>query len=80
MKFGINCLCVIQDEIPPKSFRTWFEHITPVKLENNILTLQVPSHFFYEYLEEKFIDVLSKALRSELGVGAKLEYSVVVET
>ncbi len=74
-----NCLCVIQDEIPPKSFRTWFEPIIPVKLENNILTLQVPSHFFYEYLEEKFIDVLSKALRSELGVGAKLEYSVVVE-
>jgi len=74
-----NCLCVIQDEIPPKSFRTWFEPISPVKVEANVLTLQVPSHFFYEYLEEKFIDVLSKALRVELGVGAKLEYSVVVE-
>ncbi len=74
-----NCLCAIQDEIPPKSYRTWFEPVVPVSLESNVLTLQVPSHFFYEYLEEKFIDVLSKVLRTELGVGAKLEYSVVVE-
>jgi chromosomal replication initiator protein len=48
-------------------------------LESNILTIQVPSPFFYEYLEEQYIDILRKVLRKELGYEAKLEYSVVME-
>ncbi len=74
-----NCLKVIRDNIPSISFRTWFEPIVPLKLENNVLTIQVPSPFFYEYLEEKYIDLLRKTLRKELGNDAKLEYSVVMD-
>jgi len=74
-----KCLTVIKDNVPSISFRTWFEPIVPIKLENNILTIQVPSPFFYEYLEEQYIDILRKVLRKELGLDAKLEYSVVME-
>jgi len=72
-------LAVIKDNVPPISFKTWFEPIAPLNLENQILTLQVPSHFFYEYLEEQYIDILRKTLRKEIGNGAKLEYNVVME-
>ncbi len=71
-----NCLRIIKDIIPAASYRTWFEPINPVKLENNILTIEVPTSFFYEYLEEHFIDLLSKTLHKELGQDAQLEYSV----
>src|SRR5512133_3096797 len=74
-----NCLQIIRDIIPSISYKTWFEPIVPLKLENNILTIQVPSPFFYEYLEEQYIDILRKTLRKELGSDAKLEYSVVME-
>ena len=74
-----NCLKVIKDNIPSISFKTWFEPIVPLKLENNILTIQVPSPFFYEYIEEQYIDLLGKILRKELGNDVKLEYNVVVE-
>lgn len=74
-----NCLKIIKDNVPYISYRTWFEPIVPIKLDNDILTIQVPSPFFYEYLEEQYIDILRKTLRKELGVGAKLEYSVVVD-
>lgn len=74
-----SCLKIIKDNVPNISYRTWFEPIVPLKLENNILTIQVPSPFFYEYLEEQYIDILKKTLRKELGTGAKLEYSVVVD-
>ena len=74
-----NCLRIIKDNVPYISYRTWFEPIVPIKLEKDILTIQVPSPFFYEYLEEQFIDILRKTLRKELGTGAKLEYSVVVD-
>lgn len=73
-----KCLNVIKDNVPSSSFKTWFEPIEPVKLENQVLTIQVPSAFFYEYLEEQFIDILRKTLRMVLGNGAKLEYNVVM--
>lgn len=74
-----SCLKIIKDNVPSVSFKTWFEPIVPLKLENNVLTIQVPSPFFYEYLEEQYIDILRKTLRKELGHEAKLEYSVVME-
>jgi chromosomal replication initiator protein len=74
-----NCLKIIKDNVPSISFRTWFEPIVPLKLENKVLTIQVPSPFFYEYLEEQYIDILRKTLHKELGYDAKLEYSVVME-
>jgi chromosomal replication initiator protein len=74
-----SCLRVIKDNVPYISYRTWFEPIVPIKLDHDILTIQVPSPFFYEYLEEQYIDILRKTLRKELGANAKLEYSVVVD-
>jgi chromosomal replication initiator protein len=75
-----NCLRVIRDIIPPQSFKTWFEPIVPLRLKENVLTIEVPTSFFYEYLEEHFIDLISKTLRKELGPRAQLEYSVRVVT
>ncbi|MDR0582092.1 MAG: chromosomal replication initiator protein DnaA [Prevotellaceae bacterium] len=73
-----NCLAVIRDIIPQTSFKTWFEPIEPLKLKDNVLTLGVSSTFVYEYIEEHFIDLISKTLRKELGPNVKLEYSVQV--
>ncbi len=74
-----NCLKIIKDNITPASYNTWFAPILPVKLESNALTIQVPSQFFYEYIEEHFLDLLKKALRKELGKEAKLEYHIVMD-
>src|SRR5690606_3414978 len=72
-----KCLDIIRDNVPGSSFKTWFEPIGPLKLQSNVLTIQVPSAFFYEYLEEQFIDIMRTTLRMALGSGAKLEYYVV---
>jgi len=74
-----NCLNVIKDNVPSISFRTWFEPIVPLKLDSDVLTIQVPSPFFYEYLEEQYIDILRKVIKKELGPEAKLEYNVVMQ-
>ncbi|MDR1896256.1 MAG: chromosomal replication initiator protein DnaA [Prevotellaceae bacterium] len=75
-----NCLQIIKDNISPDNYRTWFAPIVPVRLHDNVLTIEVPTAFFYEYLEENFIDLLRVTLRRELGIAAKLEYSVRVVT
>lgn len=70
---------MIKEEVAEQGFSTWFEPIVPLKLQNNILTIQVPSQFFYEWLEEHYVRVLKKALEQSIGPGAKLEYSVIVD-
>lgn len=74
-----NCLKVIKDNVSLQSFKTWFEPIKPIRFKSDILTLQVPSHFFYEWLEEHYIDLLKKVIKKEIGPDAKLEYSIVLD-
>lgn len=74
-----NCLQFIQEQIGEQSFNTWFKPIVPVRLEANVLTIQVPSQFFYEWLEEHYVDLLRRAIDVELGVTGKLEYSIIVD-
>ena len=74
-----NCLSVIKDNVSLQSYKTWFEPIKSVKIKNSILTIQVPSQFFYEWLEEHYIELLRKTIRKEIGPDAKLEYSIVME-
>jgi chromosomal replication initiator protein len=74
-----RCLKFIKDNLNGRAFETWFIPIKPIKLSNNVLTIEVPSTFYYEYLEENYIDLLSTSLRKELGKDAKLEYSVVMD-
>jgi chromosomal replication initiator protein len=77
-KIWANCLQVIKDNVSTHAYDTWFAPIVPSRLIDNILTIEVPTPFFYEYLEEHYIDLLRKTLRKELGSSAKLEYSVKV--
>jgi chromosomal replication initiator protein len=74
-----NCLKVIKDNVSLQSFKTWFEPIKPIRFKSDVLTLQVPSHFFYEWLEEHYIDLLKKVIKKEIGPDAKLEYSIVLD-
>jgi chromosomal replication initiator protein len=74
-----NALKVIQDNVSIQSYKTWFEPIIPVALKGNVLTIQVPSQFFYEWLEEHYVTLLRKTIQRELGEDARLEYRIVVE-
>lgn len=74
-----KCLAFIKDNIQPQAFKTWFEPIKPVKLADNALSIQVPSKFFYEWLEEHYVKLLKVSLTKELGENAKLVYIIKME-
>ena len=75
-----NCLSQIREKVGSQAFDTWFKPIQPVKLEEKVLTIQVPSQFFYEWLEEHYVYLLRKVIDEELGSDYRLEYSVVVDS
>lgn len=75
-----SCLRVIRQHIPEQSFKTWFEPIRPLKIYGKVLTIQVPSQFFYEWLEDNYVNLLRKALDYAIGRDGLLEYSIIVDT
>jgi len=74
-----NCLNIIKDNIPAQSFKTWFEPIKAIRQEGSVLTIQVPSLFFYEWLEEHYVGLLRKTIKNQLGEEGRLEYNIVME-
>ena len=73
-----NCLDFIKDNINSESYNTWFLPIQPVQLKKSILTVEVPSKFFYEWLEENYIDLIKTAIKKELGEEGKLLYNIIL--
>jgi chromosomal replication initiator protein len=74
-----NCLTFIKDNITPQAYKTWFEPIKAVKLSDSALSIQVPSKFFYEWLEEHYVKLLKVSLNRVLGDQAKLVYVIRME-
>ena len=72
-----RCLTVIRDVVPEAAFKTWFLPIVPLSCEEKRVTIQVPSQFFYEYLEEKYANVLQMTLHQVFGQGMILNYRVL---
>ena len=76
-----QCLQLIRDNVTEQQFTTWFKPITFEAFDaaTNILLVQVPSPFVYEYLEENYVDLLSKVLTRIYGKGIQLKYRIVTD-
>jgi chromosomal replication initiator protein len=75
-----DCLDVIKESVGEENFNTWFKPIVPLRVDGDVLTIQVPSQFFYEWLEDNYVPVLKKAVHTVLGPTGRLEYSVIVDS
>lgn len=78
-KLWDSCLRVIKDNIPEAAYKTWFLPIVPLSYDDKVFTIQVPSQFFYEYLEDKFADLLKVTLYREIGADTILQYRILME-
>lgn len=74
-----KCLDIIRDNINPQVFRTWFENIRALSWNGSTLLIQVPSQFYYEWIEEHYGALLRTVLTQILGSGAELQYEVIVD-
>lgn len=74
-----ECLDIIRDNISYQKYKSWFEPIKPFRLDQATLTIEVPTQFWYEWLEQHYYNVLRSAISKVMGPNGKLEYSVVVE-
>ena len=73
-----QALSILKDNLNEQTYTTWFKPIVPLKLEDEKLTVQIPSHFFYEFIETHYSELINRSLQHLIGDRAQLLYSVVV--
>ncbi|MBR1626190.1 MAG: chromosomal replication initiator protein DnaA [Bacteroidales bacterium] len=73
-----ECLTILKDIIPEDEFRIWFSELIPVKYEDNFLYINVPSNYYYEYIEAHYVDELIRTIRRVIDPSVKLRYMTKV--
>lgn len=68
----------VKEEVDALEFNRWFASIKAIKLDENILTIEVPNQFVYERLENQYLHLLKKGVKNELGNKGKLEYQLLM--
>lgn len=69
-----ECLKIFKDNLPAEQFNAWFKPITSMSYENNVLKLLVPTAYFVEQLEVRYMKILAATLHRVYGNGVKLFY------
>jgi chromosomal replication initiator protein len=70
------CLLKIKEKVSMMTYNTWFLPIKPVDLNNHTLKVQIPSQFFWEWIDEHFNSIISNSITEVLGKDAKLTYVI----
>lgn len=74
-----ECLKIIRENVTLMTYNTWFLPIKPVELSDKTLRVQIPSQFFWEWIDEHFNTLINKTISRVVGPDAKLSYLIVEE-
>ena len=68
-----NTLEDIKNKINLPTYKAWFEHITPLSLKKNCLTVSVGSSFAKEWLESRYSNLLSDSIKKVINGSCKIK-------
>ena len=76
-----NCLHPIRQNVTEQIYKTWFEPIVfeSYNEQDKTMRVQVPSMFFYEYLEQNYVDLMGWALSKSFKANVCLTYRIVTD-
>ena len=69
-----ECLKIIKQNVTLMTYNTWFHPIKALEIKGSTLTVQLPSQFFWEWIDEHFNTLINKTIHEVLGEDAKLAY------
>jgi chromosomal replication initiator protein len=71
-----ECLLKIKENVSMMTYNTWFLPIKPIELQNSTLKVQIPSQFFWEWIDEHFNALITRSITDVLGKEARLTYII----
>ncbi|MDE5745368.1 MAG: chromosomal replication initiator protein DnaA [Paramuribaculum sp.] len=69
-----KCLAIFRDILPKEQFDAWFKPVSSISYQDNNLNVLVPSPFFVEQLDERYIKLITSTLHRVYGPEVKLFY------
>lgn len=75
-----QCLEIIRDNVSVQVFKTWFEPIRALSFDGADIIVEVPSQFYYEWLEEHYTTLIQRSVAQTFGSKVHLKYQVVMDT
>ena len=73
-----ECQQILQDNLSQSAYQTWFAPVEAIRWEDNVLVLQARSQFVVDYIEDNYLDLLSRVLRKIFGANVQLEYRILM--
>ena len=73
-----ECQQILQDNLSRSAYQTWFAPVEAIRWEDNVLVLQARSQFVVDYIEDNYLDLLSRVLRKIFGASVQLEYRILM--
>ncbi len=70
------CLLKIKENVSMMTYNTWFLPIKPIDITDSTLKVQIPSQFFWEWIDEHFNGLITMAITDVLGKEARLTYVI----
>ena len=74
-----ECLKIIKQNVTLMTYNTWFQPIKSLEINGSTLTVQLPSQFFWEWIDEHFNTLVNRTIHEVLGENAKLAYVITEE-
>jgi len=71
-----TCLNKIKENVTLMTYNTWFLPIKPLELQDSTLRVQLPSQFFWEWIDEHYNSLINKTIHEVIGPAAKLSYII----
>jgi len=69
----------IKNNVTQMTFNTWFLPIKPIEMSNSTIKVQLPSQFFWEWIDEHYKSLISKTIQNVLGEQVTLTYVISEE-
>ena len=64
----------IREALPEQAFHTWFQPLRPLEFNEGTLMVQVPSRFYYDWIEGHYAAHIESALEHTIGSAGRLTY------
>lgn len=71
-----ECLKSIKGGVSQMTYNTWFLPIKPLEIKNKTLKIQLPSQFFWEWIDEHYNTLINNTIHEVIGPDARLAYVI----
>ena len=72
----LQCLSIIKEMIHHRTFDTWFKPTKGYSITQDTFTIQVPSQFFLDWLEEHHNERIKQVLLRQLGRDVNIDFRI----